>query len=249
MKNGIVQGEDPGQTEYKIDAREPKFCGASDDCYWELSLNSAHYHPVVQSMTTELLSNQSIASRGDPLQELTHFAFLEKFVTGKEAKLKSIGSGIDPQITPGATLHHKLIESQTLFSSLASQEIPVEDVFFHKYFNLQGVKKDREARQNAKNRKKGKPQEEKQDNLMEDSDELESLEDSEIPDPEIDLTELDQMFKSGPEGAPTAGLYDYSSLMSDLEDAYEDEEQDEESDEEFDLSALQFPDSESLSEE
>eukprot|EP00210_Caulerpa_lentillifera_P000607 g588.t1 len=277
LKNGILQAEDSDEREYKIDSREPKFSGAGDVCYWELPLSLVHYHPVVQSASSELLSTQSISSRGDPLQELTLFAFLEKLATGKEPKLKSIGFGNDPQTTPGASLHHRVIESKTLFASLASQEVPVEDVFFHKYFNLQGVKKDRQMRQHVKQRKKGKLQMDSEGILTEDEDELESLGDSEFEDMETNATDFDQMFNGGPKrhtSKPPAELYDYSALVEDLEEAYRDEEENddkeeddveeeeededddndveedyEESEEDVDLPTLQFPELDSTSEE
>ena len=73
-------------------------------------------------MAESLLSSQSAVSRGDPLQELTLFAFLDKFVNGKDSKMKTEFDGRIP-ITPGTSLASPY-HGSTTFDSLAARDVP-----------------------------------------------------------------------------------------------------------------------------
>ena len=107
-----------------------------------------------------------------------------------------------------------------------------EDLFFHKYFTLQSVKKAREARQTAKNLKKSKASQ-KKDSLdqqrsflqQDDSvDDLESLQSLDLGD-DVDMEDgLDEMFASATEENTKLPneLFDYSDLMQDIAEADED---------------------------
>ena len=103
--------------------REPVYCGADHSCLWELCSALHHYHPVVHSVGTSLLSTQAAASRGDPLQELTLFAFLEKFVNRKDSRMKT---AVDHRtlLTPGTSLYQQC-HGSSAFDSLAAKDVSV----------------------------------------------------------------------------------------------------------------------------
>lgn len=99
------------------------YCGADHSCLWELCSAAHHYHPVAHAMGVSLMSTQTAASRGDPLQELTLFAFLEKFVNRKHSRMKTAFDGHTPT-TPGTSLYQEYGGSAA-FDSLAAKDIPV----------------------------------------------------------------------------------------------------------------------------
>lgn len=51
--------------------------------WWELSILAAHAHPSVATMARTLLSGVNIVYNGDPLNDLSLIAFLDKFMEKK----------------------------------------------------------------------------------------------------------------------------------------------------------------------
>lgn len=116
--------------------REPSYCNADRVSWWELTLLASHVHPSVSTMARTLLSGNNIVYSGDPLTDLSLPAFLDKFME-KKPKGNRIAEGKwhgGSQIAPAKKLdlNHHLIGEELL--ELAENEVPPEDVVFHRFY-------------------------------------------------------------------------------------------------------------------
>ncbi|KAK3135684.1 hypothetical protein QOZ80_5BG0422150 [Eleusine coracana subsp. coracana] len=175
--------------------REPSYCNADRVSWWELTLLASHVHPSVSTMARTLLSGNNIVYSGDPLTDLSLPAFLDKFME-KKPKGNRIAEGKwhgGSQIAPARKidLNPHLIGEELL--ELEENEVPPEDVVFHRfYMNKGGPIK-------AKAKKKASV-------LDEDTGEL-------LADDASDASD-DEMQDLG-EGPAEDGDYDYEDLDSD----------------------------------
>ena len=64
---------------YQFASRDPGFSNANQTLFFELSLLAQHYHPTVAKFASLLLSGQAVHCSGDPLQDFSNKAFLDKF--------------------------------------------------------------------------------------------------------------------------------------------------------------------------
>ncbi|KAI9609615.1 hypothetical protein H4Q26_007575 [Puccinia striiformis f. sp. tritici PST-130] len=123
--------------------RDPSYANADKSCLWELVPLLSHYHPAVKLNATQLLTGEPISSSVD----LTHHTlsnFLDKFVyrQPKKSALKKINENV-------------LMNSKS-FLNTNEEEIPVDEVFFHKYFKKKEIiEKKKEAQVNKNKSKKG----------------------------------------------------------------------------------------------
>ncbi|PKU66643.1 CCAAT/enhancer-binding protein zeta isoform X1 [Dendrobium catenatum] len=116
--------------------REPVYCNADRTGLWELTILASHVHPSVAAMARTLLSGVNIVYNGDPLNDLSLGAFLDKFMEKKprpNKKAEGIWHG-GSQIAPTKKLDtsHHLIGDEIL--QLAEEEVPPEDVVFHRFY-------------------------------------------------------------------------------------------------------------------
>lgn len=176
--------------------REPSYCNADRASWWELTLLASHVHPSVFTMARTLLSGNNIVYNGDPLTDLSLPAFLDKFME-KKPKGNRIAEGKwhgGSQIAPAKKLdlNHHLIGQDLL--ELAENEVPPEDVVFHRfYMNKTGPIK-------PKAKKKASVLDEDTGELLADDvddgsdesdDEMQELEDESAEDGEYDYDNLD----------------------------------------------------------
>lgn len=176
--------------------REPSYCNADRTSWWELTLLASHVHPSVFTMARTLLSGNNIVYNGDPLTDLSLPAFLDKFME-KKPKGNRIAEGKwhgGSQIAPAKKLdlNHHLIGQDLL--ELAENEVPPEDVVFHRfYMNKTGPIK-------PKAKKKASVLDEDTGELLADDvddgsdesdDEMQELEDESSEDGEYDYDNLD----------------------------------------------------------
>ncbi|KAI3423892.1 hypothetical protein D9Q98_009726 [Chlorella vulgaris] len=135
---------------YDMNKREPLFCNADQSCLWELTSLASHVHPSVATMARTVLAGQSVMYDGDPLRDLTLSAFLEKFVQ-KKAKAATKGdSAMQPLAAQQAAAAAAsgvpqqwaaLAGAQALaLKALADKDVRPDDLFFHKFYNLQAVR-------------------------------------------------------------------------------------------------------------
>ncbi|GAA5860227.1 hypothetical protein JCM8547_003436 [Rhodosporidiobolus lusitaniae] len=132
-------------TAYDGKKREPKFANALKSCLWEITPLLNHYHPTVSLYASQLLSGESLSAASD-LEQYSLAHFLDRFVY-REAK-KSVASkgssmmqsGLAGQdktgrvsIVRGGAATEEAVNSER-FKRLNVHAVPVDQVFFHKYF-------------------------------------------------------------------------------------------------------------------
>ena len=172
------EGEDEGQL-YDPRKREPEFAHASSSPLWELLPLLSHYHPTVSLHARQLLLSQPLTSTPDlALNTLSHF--LDRFVYKNPKKQSSkqkgssvmqpaagdaisgggvrlikgeVGDGLGLGSGGGVTVNDEKWWRRRV------EDVPIDQVFFHKYFNQRNeLEKARVAK--AKKKKKGEEDEE-----------------------------------------------------------------------------------------
>ncbi|KAK7294502.1 hypothetical protein RJT34_17391 [Clitoria ternatea] len=113
--------------------REPSFCNADCVSWWELMVLASHAHPSVATMARTLLSGANIVYNGNPLNDLSLTAFLDKFMEKKPKQSTWHGPS---QIEPAKRMemNDQLIGPDIL--SLAEADVPPEDLVFHKFYTI-----------------------------------------------------------------------------------------------------------------
>lgn len=174
--------------------REPSYCNADHVSWWELSVLASHVHPSVAMMAKTLLSGANIVYNGNPLNDLSLTAFLDKFMEKKPKQSTWHGAS---QIEPARKLemNNHLIGEEIL--SLAEADVPPEDLVFHKFYanKMNSSKK-------PKKKKKAAADEAAEDLFNvggdeSDNDEIENMLDAADvalePDGDYDYDDLDQV--------------------------------------------------------
>ncbi|KAJ8125651.1 hypothetical protein O1611_g7986 [Lasiodiplodia mahajangana] len=150
--------------------RDPEYSNAHLSCLWELLPFVKHYHPSVDVYAKSLLSGEK-ANQKPELANHTLIAFLDKFVY-KNAKAADQAKGasiMQPIATSGQSLI--LLSSKpsikdadsvnsASFWNKKSEDIAVEDAFFHEYFTQMGKPGQAEREQKRKAKKDGAGEEE-----------------------------------------------------------------------------------------
>lgn len=180
-KPGSKPQEDEEDEELLYDPRkrEPEFAHASSSPLWELLPLLSHYHPTVSLHARQLLLSQPLTSTPDlALNTLSHF--LDRFVyknpkkqipkqKGSSAMQPAAGDAIsgggvrlirgeignspDSNSGGGVTVNDEKWWKRRI------EDVPIDQVFFHRYFNQKDeLEKARAAK--AKKRNKGKRNEE-----------------------------------------------------------------------------------------
>ncbi|KAI9119728.1 hypothetical protein K1719_009117 [Acacia pycnantha] len=111
--------------------REPSFCNADRVSWWELMVLASHSHPSVATMARTLLSGANIVYNGNPLNDLSLTAFLDKFME-KKPKQSTWHGGSQIEPAKEMSINNHLIGPEIL--SLAEVDVPPEDLVFHKFY-------------------------------------------------------------------------------------------------------------------
>ncbi|KAL4387397.1 hypothetical protein GQ457_09G004360 [Hibiscus cannabinus] len=111
--------------------REPSYSNADRASWWELMVLSTHVHPSVATMASTLLSGANIVYNGNPLNDLSLTAFLDKFME-KKPKASSWHGGSQIEPAKKLDMNNHLIGQEIL--SLAETDVPPEDLVFHKFY-------------------------------------------------------------------------------------------------------------------
>ncbi|GLJ10892.1 hypothetical protein SUGI_0137430 [Cryptomeria japonica] len=162
MKDGSdQQGKKSVSTKpgcYNPRMREPAYCNADRACWWELTALTSHVHPSVATMARTLILGANIVYNGDPLRDLSLGAFIDKFVEKKPKPSKQSDGEWHggSQIAPARKIHvvPPLVGSDLL--SLAEEEVPPEDVVFHKFY----MAKSSSSKRKPKKKKAKEPDDE-----------------------------------------------------------------------------------------
>ncbi|KAG1830216.1 ribosome biogenesis protein [Suillus variegatus] len=244
------------EEQYDPRKRDPQFAHPSASPLFELIPLIHHYHPAVSLHAQQLLSGQPITSNPDlSLNTLSHF--LDRFVYKNPKKIKTKGSSaMQPAASANDRIGVKLLKGESFggalpndekFLSRPLQDIPVDEVFFHKHF-LRKRDSDAEESDDASDVDASASElEEAQDKDVDDA-ERDDDEDSDAEEADI----WKAMQATMPHVAGDEDLMaDSDSVASDLDDSDgEDEEVEDEEDEDGgsgdDFSMVEASDNEDL---
>jgi ribosome biogenesis protein MAK21 len=238
------------QEGYDARKRDPDHANADLSCLWELLPLQAHYHPSVHVLASKLVNQEPIKEKPDPTI-YTLMNFLDKF-SFRNAKTKTQavhGSSImqpmsgttkaaDYLITgrDGDRTHDPLNSEQ--FWRKKVDEVRVDEVFFHTYFEKAGKAKQAIRKDKKKARKQDDDSEESGEEeiwkaLVNSRPEIEGGDDDDEGFSDIDMD--DMMSDDGPGMDEGVEL----NLGSDDEDVQVEPESDQEEDDDgmdgFDL--------------
>ncbi|KAF9689828.1 hypothetical protein SADUNF_Sadunf01G0133100 [Salix dunnii] len=184
--------------------REPSYCNADHASWWELMVLASHAHPSVATMAGTLLSGANIVYNGNPLNDLSLTAFLDKFMEKKPKQTAwHGGSQIEPAKKLDMNMH--LIGPEIL--SLAEVDVPPEDLVFHKFY----VNKMNTSKPKKKKKKKA-AEEEAAEDLFDVGDGDGGDDDDVVGDDESDNEEIDDLLDSANLSHGAENEYDYDDL-------------------------------------
>lgn len=147
--NALTSSSASGPHRYDGKKRDPQYANAADTCLWEIAPLLQHYHPAVALHASQLLASSPITTKPDlELHTLSHF--LDRFVyrnpkqnvRGKETIMKPGAKGQDRSgmvvMRKGGASSAALVEERLNtedFIGRKEQDVPVDQLFFHRYFN------------------------------------------------------------------------------------------------------------------
>ncbi|KAI3332168.1 CBF-domain-containing protein [Xylariaceae sp. AK1471] len=159
--DGIQPAKKFGNT-YDGRKRDPEYSNAHLSCLWELLPFLKHYHPSVDVYATNLLNGQK-PNKKPELANHTLIAFLDKFVY-KNAKATDQVKGASIMQPIAASGEGQVLLSKSSlkgadsvnsapFWNKKSEDVAVEDAFFHEYFTQIGKPGQAEREQKRKAKK------------------------------------------------------------------------------------------------
>lgn len=229
--------------------RDPQYANAQNSCIWEIVPLLTHYHPSVALHASQLLYGQTITTKPDlGLHTLSHF--LDRFVyrNPKKALPSSASSIMKPgakgQDTSGLVVMRKGASAPTIssevplnnenFAKKKEEQIPVDQLFFHRYFSKKFQDEEsarNKVQQNKRKRKRGGDGDEDEDSEDDDisigdddaeaADVVPNASDLEDNDEDSDLDE-DEVWKAMQASMPPA--VGDADLMEDSGDDDEDDD-------------------------
>ncbi|XP_006839426.1 PREDICTED: CCAAT/enhancer-binding protein zeta [Chrysochloris asiatica] len=170
-------------------SRNPLFCGAEHTSLWELKKLSEHFHPSVALFAKTILQGNYIQYSGDPLQDFTLMRFLDRFVY-RNPKLHKGKENTDSVVMQPKRKHfikdiRSLAVNSKEFLAKEESQIPVDEVFFHRYYKKVAIIKEKQ-------------------NRHADEESIEDVDDDEF-EKMIDTFEDDNCFTSGKDDLDFAG--------------------------------------------
>ncbi|OCB86684.1 CBF-domain-containing protein [Sanghuangporus baumii] len=137
--------------EYDSRKRDPQYADAGASPMWELTPLLSYYHPTIRLHAFQLLSGAEPTANADlSLNTLSHF--LDRFVYRNPKKPRPKGpsamqpsaaasaqDGMSIRIVKGATTDAAVINDERFWKK-DIRNVPVDQVFFHKYFSKKNEK-------------------------------------------------------------------------------------------------------------
>ncbi|KAM7368335.1 hypothetical protein PAMP_014562 [Pampus punctatissimus] len=115
--------------------RNPLFCSADHTTLWEIQRLALHFHPSVSLFAKTILQGGFIQYSGDPLQDFTLMRFLDRFVFRNPKQLKGKQNTDSAALAPRQRLPvNSLPVNCEEFLSKEESQIPVDQIFFHRFF-------------------------------------------------------------------------------------------------------------------
>ncbi|KAG5721315.1 Ribosome biogenesis protein MAK21, partial [Termitomyces sp. T112] len=261
----------PEAEPYDPRKRDPQYAHASSSPIWELTPLLHHYHPAISLHARQLLTSQPLTASAD-LSQNTLSHFLDRFVykNPKKAKqdvnkakgasaMQPAASGLDGT---GVKLLKGEVGDATLmneaqFLKTRAEDVPVDQLFYHKYFSQKSEKEKAKAAKVGKRKSQGEEADateseegqedvgDEDDNDDEDEDEAEiwkAMQQSmpKAADDDEDLLEDSE----GDDNLPSD--FDMDDNSEDEAPATQEEEEEEEEEEEDGFSLVEGSDNEDL---
>jgi len=140
--------------------RDPEHSNANKSCLWELLPFISHFHPSVSLFSNSLLVSATMPPKPDPTGH-TLIHFLDRFAYRNAKKESgSRGSSImqplagattgDRLISQGATAKPVQPVNTEQFWNRKLEDVGVDEVFFHQYFEKSGKKKTKPEKKKKK---------------------------------------------------------------------------------------------------
>ncbi|CAK8542415.1 unnamed protein product [Lathyrus sativus] len=178
--------------------REPSYCNADRVSWWELLVLASHAHPSVATMARTLLSGANIVYNGNPLNDLSLTAFLDKFME-KKPKQSTWHGGSQIEPVKQLDVNNLLIGPEIL--SLAEADVPPEDLVFHKFY----TNKKSSSSKPKKKKKKTADEEDAEDYFDVGDDDVDGGDES-------DNEEIEDLLDSADPSLGADGDFDYDDL-------------------------------------
>ena len=156
-------------TVYDGRKRDPEHSNADKSCLWEILPFLVHFHPSVSMFATRLLNGTEMPAKPD-LASHTLIHFLDRFVyrNAKAAAggprgtsiMQPLAGGDSRSVLVSSRMSGKSQEpvNSEAFWRKKAEDVAVDEVFFHKYFNQIG-----KGKQNQKKASEKKPNDEEDD--------------------------------------------------------------------------------------
>ncbi|TFK35819.1 CBF/Mak21 family-domain-containing protein [Crucibulum laeve] len=169
--------------------RDPQYAHASSSPLWELTPLLYHYHPAVSLHARQLLTSQPLTASAD-LSQNTLSHFLDRFVYKNPKKLKPSegapsakskgASAMQPAASSnvGVKLMKGEVEDADMMNEAAflrrkEGDVPVDQLFFHKYFSRKSEReKARAGKMGKRNTDEGLDQDEDEEDEREEEEEF-----------------------------------------------------------------------------
>ncbi|NXN16190.1 CEBPZ protein, partial [Indicator maculatus] len=131
--------------------RSPVYCGAENTSLWELKKLSEHFHPSVALFAKTILEGNHIQYSGDPLQDFTLMRFLDRFVYRNPKLHKGKENTSSVVMQPKKKQFMKDTQNSAVnskeFRTKDESKIPVDEVFFHRFYSKFDKKREKQRRQ------------------------------------------------------------------------------------------------------
>ncbi|KAI9644452.1 RNA-binding ribosome biosynthesis protein mak21 [Ciborinia camelliae] len=229
----------PKADTYDGKKRDPEHSNADKSCLWETIPFLVHFHPSVSLFADRLLNDEKMPPKPD-LASHTLTNFLDRFVyrNAKAAAGAPKGSSLMQSLAGGSSqgilISNRDSKVQQSVNSEAfwrkkAEDVAVDEVFFHKYFNQIGKGKE------ASKKKKSKKGEDGEEDDEDDEDEIwqalvESKPDIEGPesDDDLDMDDFDMSEDDSEGGVDIEGSDEEVDIEGededdDMQDAEEDD--------------------------
>ncbi|CAO1626789.1 unnamed protein product [Jaminaea pallidilutea] len=232
----LANGISSAYSRYDPSKRDPRFAKARSTCLWELTALLDHFHPTVRLLTSQVISGEALTSTPDlTLHSLSHF--LDKFVyrNAKKGSAQKGASGMQPAIAAAGGGEDGVRKvkgwagageevNTEKFWKRKAQDVPVDSLFFHHYFNLKQGKDAKSGKGAAaqKAKKQAGSDEEESDVDEEDAGDDESLGSDEV-DAALDKADKDE----GDEGSVDSDDSDEKEIWAAMKKSMPAEEGDE----------------------
>lgn len=209
--------------------RDPQYSNADGSCLWEIHPFLNHFHPTVSLLAKSLVYGEKILGKPNlSLHTLNHF--LDKFAYRNPKKsaaarghsiMQPLAGGLSKGYVPGSTYSGVPMNSEQ-FTSKKQEEIPVDELFFYRFFNDKYIKGKQARKTKVDRDEEGEIDEDEVWKALVDSKPQLEMDEEES---DFDSEEMDKaMTDMGSDSEQSADENDNESMASEEKPMFSDEE-------------------------